>query len=94
MPSAHAQDQPQILPQPSKPLQDHLGQQDVSNIIQSISVESTNQSLPKPPDNSDVYHMIGVTRDGCVSTCFVVLEPTVAYHYLSFCTALYKYPQL
>ena len=40
VPSAPAQDQPQTLPQSSKPLQDHTNQQGVSNITQSLSVES------------------------------------------------------
>jgi len=40
VPSAPAQDQPQTVPQSSKPLQDQTNQQGVSNITQSLSVES------------------------------------------------------
>ena len=51
--SAHTQDQTQILPQSSTPLEDQINQRDIHNITQSMSVESAPHSLPKPSNNGD-----------------------------------------
>ena len=53
LPSALAQDQPQTVPQSSKPLQDQTNQQDIDEITRGTSVESALHSLPKPSDNGD-----------------------------------------
>src|SRR6266536_2425361 len=53
VPPTPTQDQPHTLHQSSRPSQDQINQQDISDIAQSTSVESAPHSLPRPSDNGD-----------------------------------------
>ena len=48
VPSVPVQDQPQILSQPSTPLQDQINQQDIGVLSQSMLVESVPRPAPCP----------------------------------------------